>query len=461
MNSISQKIGIDLKEIYKVSEMQCREFRTIFKTSSNYTFDYVNERIDYHNFAYNQELYERYLQNINDKIKDSYFRKQNFHIKKHSYRTILSRYGAVLVKITYYVDKRTNEYVDLFREVMNWKRYDRFDPNLRAFIISKVASNSFANVARILNEKTSNPNYRPTKYISRSTISNVVKNAKFVDLLPTKLKQVEKLYIMADEHYVGAQGNDKVKFMVKLAVVHEGIYYDPYKNRNVVRNKQYFATIDGDIGKMIEDYIYNTYDTNHIEIIHKMADGAKWINKMFDDVTFPGTRSIKSLDKYHFKQALQRLFLDKDMVKLSTGYVLKDWKGFNVLVNFTLSNAVHRSETILRNYDYIKNNRYKIQNLYNHGISCPMESQINYILAKQLTQVNKGFSRTTLEKTLEIIIRDRNKQDLKQLFLYKYYNPNEQTFNRDIINIDKINAKTYTTVSIARDKMRLVERRIA
>ncbi len=182
---------------------------------------------------------------------------------------------------------------------------------------------------------------------------------------------------------------------------------------------------------------------------------------MFDDLSIPGAESIRTLDKYHFTQAVHHIFMNDFIEKLSIGYILHNWSSFKLLIQFMKELRPVRIDAIDTKVRYIKNNLYSIWHLYEHNISCPMESQINYILAKQLTQPPKGSSFTTLEKLLEIIIRCNNKEDLRQLYLYKYYNRDHEVINEDRNYKLSINEKTHRTLTIIGNRMKSVERRIA
>ena len=172
------------------------------------------------------------------------------------------------------------------------------------------------------------------------------------------------------------------------------------------------------------------------------------------------TNVIFALDKFHFKQAIHHICLNKELEEIVTSYIINDKKSyFNDLCDNLIISFPHRSDTIEKKREYILNNWKNILNLYKYKLSCPMESQISHNLAYLLSSRPKGYSLKTLKKILKIRLLFRNNENIKLLYLNNYNKDEILTYDEEQLNFDifdryknkqsnlihGMDCKTYTT----------------
>ena len=125
-----------------------------------------------------------------------------------------------------------------------------------------------------------------TKELSKVTMMNMLKNLDILkkDYIVFKKKEVEYLYIDADEDHIALQRENKLNEINKLIYVYEGIENEaPISKRKKLINPHYFGGIsikEGDNSRLwqeVYDYIDETYEINKIKMIYINGDGAKWI----------------------------------------------------------------------------------------------------------------------------------------------------------------------------------------
>lgn len=167
-----------------------------------------------------------------------------------------------------------------------------------------------------------------------------------------------------------------------------------------------------------------------------MSDGAKWIKNLA--VYFKlnsNTHVIFALDKFHFKQAIHHICLNKSLEDLVCSYILNNnRKAFKSTCNQLINSFPHRKETIISKKEYILNNWNNILNLYKFNLSCPMESQISHNIAYLLSSRPKGYSLKMLDKILKIRLLYKNNENIKFLYLNNYNNQKILTINQEHLN---------------------------
>ena len=159
--------------------------------------------------------------------------------------------------------------------------------------------------------------------ISKQTVKNELHKIQFPKSfqVPEKKKEVEYLYIDADEDHYHLQfkehpgdietnefGRKLNGAMTKMVYVYEGIEPEaPQSKRNKLINKHYFLRGDDQSSKEmwqeIFEYIEATYDLDKIKKIYINSDGGQWIKSGYrglSDVTFV-------LDEFHLSKYVSQM----------------------------------------------------------------------------------------------------------------------------------------------------------
>lgn len=230
--------------------------------------------------------------------------------------------------------------------------------------------------------------------------------------------------------------------MEKSVVIFEGI-----KNHKLL-NKRIFASNDNSFINDSLDYLFYTYDIDKIKNIFVMGDGAKWIYKLKHEYKIASHINVTfCLDKFHFKQAIHQICLNKELEDILTFYVLNNMKNdFTDCCSSLIDSFQHRTETINLKMNYILNNWNNINNLYSYNLSCPMESQISHNIAVLFTSRPKAYSVNMINKLIEIRLHYKNNDNLKELYLNNFNSSTTLTLDNHSLNFnifDKFQSYNY------------------
>jgi len=224
------------------------------------------------------------FEKLDTDYRNSSIRKSKYHIKSYASRTLVTVFGEITFKRTYYTykyDKSCFCYLDRF---LGLPKKDIYDPYVKSVIVDFATSPSAPKAAEIVSEligcKLKFKEFKDRVHISRQMVRNIINKFPSVSIKPAMLATPDVLYIMADEKYVPRQGNDGKRSEVKLAVCFDG-YKRVSKNRTELVNKHYVSSTSGssDIFPQILDYLYSTYDTDKIKKVVFMGDGANCVSK--------------------------------------------------------------------------------------------------------------------------------------------------------------------------------------
>lgn len=428
-------------------------------TSNIYTNDSKNRVFNYIDILSNLdsklcEIACKSLKAIFDAIdrgfKNSPERRRKYHIKSHQERTILTVFGEITFRRTFYSHKRNYSSYCYLDDYLGLKKYDYFDPYIKSTILEQAAIlNSYSKVARFVNNMLGNRikfNYDPF-LISKQTIRNIILSSYVSNPQIIQKDTPDTIYIMADEKFIATQNHNNEDVMVKSIVIFDG--KNALGKRVILNNKNVFASFgNNNCLDNALDFLYYTYDTDVIKNIFIMGDGASWIKNLRSNFRINNkTNVIFALDKFHFKQAIHHIALHSELEKILTYYVLNNMKAdFSICCDALISSSPHRSETISNKQTYIINNWNYINNLYEFQLSCPMESQISHNIADIFSSRPKGYSIKSLNNLLNLRLLYLNHHNIKLLFLNNFNKKDILTFNKEHLNFDIFDKyKLYTS----------------
>ena len=393
------------------------------------------------------------LEKMDADFRNSATRMSYLYVNKMTSRTVLTPLGYITYNRTIYryKDDKT-KYCCHVDEKLGLDKYERISKEVLAIIVKEYAdSNSMIktgkHVANIINGYGSNP-------LSRQTVYNSIKK---VGVLESKHKMQEAtpdtIYIMADEKYVASQNKigsvDKSnpKTMVKAAIIFEGSAALTGKkglplNRNILINP-YVVSSTCNASKFesnLLDAIYQRYDISKIKQIHILGDGAHWIKNLTRTIKLDGATTTFSLDRFHYKQALNKLTKDKDILSILSNYVVTgDIKSFKEIVS-SLLEGKEISKVQENSIKYITNNCKYIYNAYNVvDEGCPMEQAISHIFAAVFTSVPKAYYKHNLEVYVQNRAHFYNKEDIVSMVLNKFNkDDDDNVYHREGTRFDQL-----------------------
>ena len=413
-------------------------------TTDNQVFNYISilDTLDNKICEIALKSLKTIIESIDRGYKNSHERKHKYYIKARCKRTIMTIFGEITYNKTIYSNKYNEGSYCFIDEYLGLKKYDYFDPYIKATIIEYAANNSSPKVAKILNDMIGKHIKLDKAHpiISRQTIRNIILKSKLSNPEIKELETKDDLYIMADEKWVHTQNNNNEDVMVKEIVVFDG--REENKKKTKLLNKYSFTSFNNNnfLNECL-DYLYYVYDMDKIKNIYVMGDGATWIRKLTAHFKVNSQTNVTfNLDKFHFKQAIHHLFLNESLEKIAVSYILNNDKDdFKELCEEMIKENPYRTETIETKKEYILNNWNYINNLYKNKLKCPMESQISHTLADLLTSRPKAYSIKTLNKILKIRLLYKNNHNIKQLYLNNYNKKDILTISAEHLNYEIFN----------------------
>ncbi len=374
------------------------------------------------------------FKSIDESYCNSIERKAKYHIKAHTTRTILTVFGEITFTRITYISKLNNKPYCFLDRYLGLEKYDYFDPYIKASVIEEASNTSIPVACKKINDLIGNRVSIKVKeqYLTRQTVRNIILKSIISNTEIPEAETPDNLYIMLDEKWVHTQRNNNKDIMIKSMVTFENSI-----NGKLI-NKHIFAGKNNECIDSCLNFVYKHYDLDKVKNIYFMGDGARWIKATPSEFKTNDTTNILfCLDKFHFKQALHHICLNKNSEKILESYVINNNKDdFKNYCANLIKSYPHREENITKKKEYILNNWNPILNLYKNKLKCPMESQISHNLAYLLTSRPKGYSIKMLDKILELRLLNRNNYSIKLLFLNNINKKEKETINKQILNMD-------------------------
>lgn len=429
MNIITQIIGNLEKNLTKnINLYKLNDFLPINTVKDfNYYLNIVN-CIDNISYDFNTYLYSVFISNMDEAFYKSTYRKNFCDVISFQSRSLITLFGEVIITRRYYYDKLKKKYFYYIDDLLELSAYQRFDPFVCAKICELSSHCSYAKAGRITSEmigKRIKFDDDLNKYlINRSTARNIVLNFNIPNYIYDERPDVKRLYIMLDEKFVPSQFNNNEDHMVKVSVVFENIE-KRYKNGNSKQfkliGKHVCASIDNDLHKQVDDYLFNTYNLENIDEIIFMGDCAKWITNFPNHFKYNSHIKIKfCIDGFHYVQALEHICTksNEELVDILKSYCENNDKDtFISICDALISSCPERKETIEQKKKYILNNWEYIQTYYEYGcLRCCMESNISHCIADLFTARPRAYSKSGLRHLLKLRLLKVNGVDIQKIY---------------------------------------------
>ena len=383
-----------------------------------------------------------YLEEMDRKFRYSEDRLNKYYVKNTRKRTLITMYGEITFRRTQYINLSTKKpycYVD---DKLGIDSRIRYTNDVAAYCMEAYADeNSMIKVGKevgnLIHAKFSldkNDDYA----IPRQTVQRMLKRVKATYIKPLQeKKRVEDIYILMDEKYLpdhndpNKPGSKKKKKMTKVAMVVEGL--DTSNKRHKYLGVSFCSLYKGDFSLRLLEHLNDRYDLEYLKHIHVLADGGTWIKTVSDEIGVPNAKLRKYLCKFHFHQALNRIFPIKDIYDLAIDYIYHDkQEDLYELFNATLKSVKEelnintkedeesssRYTNLKNNINYIKNNYSEIMNMISlENMNCAMEQCISHHICSEFSNVPKVYSGDNLNLYLSMRDNYRNKENIKMIYL--------------------------------------------
>lgn len=378
------------------------------------------------------EMYDEYLREHKQA-------RSEWYIERRDETTLLTSLGSVTYRKTLFKNKFTGKYEYLLDRVMGIEKHARMTEDAEAELLEEAVQTSYrrGGIAASITEEC----------VSKETVMNKLHALEFPknEEKPEEKKEVDYLYIDADEDHVSLQFREKKGDLIrgenhsknnnaiaKLVYVYEGIEKEaPQGKRYKLVNPYYFSRVcDGDANQKFWDeifeYVDNHYDLSKIKKIYLNADGGAWITagkKRIAGITYV-------LDEFHLEKAITKLTSHmKDSredarKELYEAIRKKKKEDFKEIVDRL--EGCQKDESGLKrihdNREYIVSNwtAAKLRLNRNNGIKgCSAEGHVSHILSSRMSSRPMGWSIKGMSKMAELRAYYYNGGDMLELVRYQ------------------------------------------
>ena len=384
-----------------------------------------------------QDILTEILENLDSLIREDAHRVENWYIVRKDQKQLVTTLGTITFHKTLFKNRQTGKCEYLADRLLGMEPHERMTEEAEARMLKEVAEVSYRKSGELVS---------PTDGVSKQTVKNKIHRLEFQEpVAPLKKREVEYLYIDADEDHVKLQYQQKKGDLavneqnrknnceiVKLIYVYEGIEKEaPESRRHKLIHPYYFSgTYEGEDNKKLWDEVYRyiemTYDLDKVKRIYLNADGGTWIQGGKRRIA--GIVSVLDefhLQKYMIKATSHMLDSAEDARKeLKDTIQHKTKEEFNTVMDRILLSAdsgacrkrIEESRRyILWNWTAAKirlNNRTTVK-------GCSAEGHVSHVLSSRMSSRPMGWSRTGCDKMAHLRAYFYNGGDMLELVRYQ------------------------------------------
>lgn len=404
-----------------------------------------------------KELIVKIIADIFEALDQQYFESKNRKLlyesnKANVTRTITTIFGEVYFKRHYYKSKMDGSHHFVLDEALNLPKYDRYDPIVKALAINTYSKTNMSLAGKITGEQLTNLSNLSTneciKTIPRQSIYNWIKDWNIPKLKYEQKSTPNILYVMSDENFIGCQDKEN-DIMIKSFVVFEGVKHVS-KDRNELVNKTVINVVSPKPWIEFTDILYDIYDSQKVEKIYLLSDGANWIKSGISELKVEPEMEVKHLlCEFHYKQAINHITTDpEEREMLKSSFKDNTKKEFIKSIDEVIKNNPNRKETIEKKKKYILNNYNAVKDMLNSDIGSSMESHISHYVANQFGSRPKGYSSKRITDYINISNFYNNNFNIYNLYINSYNNDEVITINESEINYSMFERKVESNIPI-------------
>ena len=361
-------------------------------------------------------------------ICESGVRKKEYTVQRKRMRTLISSVGDVTFTHTLYKDKKGQIKCLLDEQILLPDR-ERFTTLAEAKVLSEAEVHSYQHAADSIRTGT--------QAITKTTVMNKIhaieKELPEVGITPDpeERKQVEYLYLEADEDHIHKQKDRKTEgcFIGKLVYLFEG-KEEICKGRRKLIAPFYFGGLysgsdrNAELWKRVEKYIQDHYDQEYLKRVYICSDGGAWIKAALNYIY----KGKLIADRFHLMKYIYRVanctLDDRDII---VGRFYKYiYKNRPVAVKKLLTRIQNHCENSDRAVEacstFMLNNWEAIQAAFHdkHALGCSAEGHVSNIYSERMSSRPMGWSETGSDRMCKLRCYVRNYGQGKIIELVRY-----------------------------------------
>ncbi len=380
------------------------------------------------------EMIKDSLESMNKMLIDSPIRLRHWVVECHSTKQLTTSLGDVQFRKTLFKNKETGKSEYLLDRILGLDPGVRLTEDAVARLLEEAVQTSY----RRGGEETS-----LTSEVSKQTVKNKIHQLTFPknEEAPLTKKEVEYLYIDADEDHVSLQFRDKKGdleklknnrknncLITKLVYVYDGVEKEsPQSNRYCLTNRHYFCGVSQGKGNEefwdeVYDYIDNHYDLSKVKKIYVNSDGGAWIKAGIKRIH----GAVHVLDEFHLSKYLIKLTshmkdsqedAKEELYKAIRNKTKKDFQDIVKQLEDCLSDEVGLKR-ITEAKEYILSNwtaaRLRLQ--HKEGVKgSSTEGHVSHVLSSRMSSRPMGWSIKGAEKMAQLRAYYLNDGDMLEL----------------------------------------------
>ena len=369
------------------------------------------------------------LTTADELICESGVRKKEYTVQRRRMRTLISSVGDVTFTHTLYKDKQGQTKCLLDDQICLPAR-ERFTTLAEAKVLSEAEVHSYQHAADSIRTGT--------QTITKTTVMNKIhaieKELPEADTTPDpeEKKQVEYLYLEADEDHIHKQkdGNTESCFIGKLVYLFEG-KEEICKGRRKLIAPFYFGGLyqgseqNAALWKQVEKYIQDHYDQEYLKRVYICSDGGSWIKAAVNYIY----KGKLVADRFHLMKYIYRVAnctLDDRDTTVGRFYKYI-YKNRSVAVKKLLTRIQNHCENSDRAVEecrkYMLNNWGAIQAAFHdkHALGCSAEGHVSSIYSERMSSRPMGWSETGSDRMckLRCYVRNYGRGKIVELVRYR------------------------------------------
>lgn len=293
------------------------------------------------------------LETMDQMIQESPVRLRGWVVESHTKKQLITSLGTVTFHKTLFTNKKTGKREYLLDRILGFEKKERITEEAIARMLEEAVQTSY----RRGGEEVS-----LTTQVSKQTVKNKIHQLEFPKQEEAKKKkEVEYLYIDADEDHVSLQFHEKKGDLIrnekkrknnclitKVVYVYEGIEKEsPKSKRHRLINPHYFCGINAGEENLkfwneIYEYLEKNYELDKVKKIYVNSDSGNWIKA--------GMRRLKGvmhvLDEFHLRKYLGKMIGDREdredgkeekQREEAKKYILSNWSAIKMWIVNTFS----------------------------------------------------------------------------------------------------------------------------
>lgn len=380
------------------------------------------------------EMIRESLESMDRMLQKSPMRLKHWVVESHNNKQLTTSLGDVVFSKTLFTSKETGKSEYLLDRILGIEPNERITEDAEAKMLEEAVQTSY----RRGGEETS-----LMSEVSRQTVKNKIHQLEFPknEEKPDRKKEVDHLYIDADEDHISLQFREKKGdltgsenhqknncLITKLVYIYEGIENEsPKSKRHCLVNPYYFCGVDTGEGNLkfwdeIYEYLDNHYNLEKVKNIYVNSDGGSWIKAGMKRMA--GVTHV--LDGFHLEKYLTKLTShmkdsrDEAAEELRTAIRSRTKTEFEELVN-KLEGYLEGDRGIKRMEEareYILSNwmAAKIRLERRDGvIGSSTEGHVSHVLSDRMSSRPMGWSKTGAGKMAQLRAYYLNGGDMLEL----------------------------------------------